>query len=121
LRVRGWRNPRCRSCLRPGQAHPYSTPRAGAGAGAPVRSEQRTEGAELEPARVQLARVFLRRHEAADVGSPIRDPTQPGVDGDRNMRAQRLPGGIDVARPEEGAVTLHARVPVAVERERPLI
>ena len=37
------------------------------------------------------------------------------------MRAQRLPGGIDVARPEEGAVTLHARVPVAVERERPLI
>ena len=58
---------------------------------AAVRAEQRAERAELEPAHVQLARVLRGRDEAADVGAPERDAREAGVDGDRHVRAQRLP------------------------------
>src|SRR5262245_718431 len=37
------------------------------------------------------------------------------------MRSQCLPGGIYVARPEEGAVALHAGIAVAVQGEWPFV
>ena len=88
---------------------------------ASVRAERRTERAELEPAHVQLAGVLGRRHEAADVGAPERNARQAGVDGDGHVRLERLPRRVDVARPEERAVALHAGVAVAMQRERPLV
>ena len=42
-----------------------------------VRSEQRTERAELEPPHIQLSRELRRRHEAADVGAPRGMPVSP--------------------------------------------
>ncbi len=89
--------------------------------GAAVRAERRAERAELEPAHVQLAGVFRRRHEAADVGAPERNAREARVDRDRHVRLQRLPRRVDVARPEERAVALHAGVAVAMQRERPLV
>ena len=44
-------------------------------------------------------------------------PVSAGVDGDWNVRLQRLPGGVDIAGPEERGVALHAGVTVAMERE----
>ena len=79
---------------------------------ASVRAEQRTERAELEPPHVQLAGVLRRRHEAADVGAPVRNARQPGVDRDRHVRLQRFPRRVDVARPEKRAVALHAGEPL---------
>ena len=87
----------------------------------PVRAKERTECAELKPAGVQLAGVFRGRHEAADVRAPVRDAGQRRVHGDGHVRLQRLPGRIDVARPEERGVTLHPGVAVAVKREDTLV
>ena len=89
--------------------------------GSAVRTKRRTEGAELKPPEVQLARVFGCRHEAADVGSPVRNPRQAGVDRDRHVRFQRLPRRVHVAGPEKRAIALHAGVAVAMERERALV
>ena len=89
--------------------------------GPAVRTEQRTERAELEPADVQLAGVFGSRDEAADVGAPVRNAREACVDRDRHVRLQRLPRRVDVTRPQERAVALHAGVAVAVQRERPLV
>src|SRR4029453_9020676 len=88
---------------------------------APVRSERRTERAELEPAHVELAGVVRRRHEAADVGSPERNAGETRVDRNRHVRLQRLPRRIDIAGPQERTVALHARRSVAMQRERPLV
>src|SRR5215510_5726899 len=89
--------------------------------GSSVRAKQRTECSELKPSHVQLSRVFLRRDKPADVGAPVRDATQPGVDRNGNVSVQRLPSAVHVARPEERGVALHARVSVAMQREWPLI
>src|SRR5215831_19816054 len=43
----------------------------------PVRAKQRTESPELKPAHMQLAGVFLRGNEAADVRAPVRYSCQP--------------------------------------------
>ncbi len=86
-----------------------------------MRPEQRAERAELEPAHEQLRRKFLRRHESAYVGAPIRDSAQTRVDRHRDVRAQSFPRGIHVARPQKRRVPLHARVSIAMQRERPLI
>ena len=67
------------------------SPRQSQVPGAAVRAKQRAEGAELEPAHVQLARELRRRHEAADVRAPIRNPAEPGVDPDWHVRSQRFP------------------------------
>src|SRR2546426_3522431 len=62
-----------------------------------VRSEQRTERAELKPSHVQLSGVFFCRNKPADVGPPVRNPTQSSIDGDGDVSAQRLPRAVDVA------------------------
>src|SRR5262249_50888143 len=67
------------------------------------------------PSYVQLARVFFGGHEAANIGSPVRDAAQPGVDCNRDVRPERLPGAEHIARPEKGRVPLHTRVTVAVQ------
>src|SRR5215211_890996 len=88
---------------------------------AAVRAEGRTEGTELEPSHMQLTRVFRRRHESADIRAPERDPRERGIDRDGNVRLQRLPRGVHVTRPEEGAIALHPHVSVTVEREGTLV
>ena len=59
-----------------------------------VRPCERNSGQnarELEPAHVELAGELLRRDEAADVGAPVRNAAEAGVDRDRHVRLQRLP------------------------------
>ncbi len=73
---------------------------------ATVSAEARAERAELEPARVQLAGVFVRRIEAADVASPVRKAGEPAVDRHWHVCLERLPRAARVARPYESAVAL---------------
>src|SRR5206468_11834994 len=88
---------------------------------AAVRAEQRAERAELKPPHVELAGELLRRHEAADVGSPEWNAAQAGVHGNGDMRLQCFPRRVDIARPEKGGVALHAGITVAMERERAFV
>ena len=81
-----------------------------------MRAEQRIEGGELEPAHIQLARVILSGHEAADIASPIRDAAEARVDGDRNVRLQSLPSRLHIAGPQEGSESLHTGVAVSMQR-----
>ena len=102
--------------FRDSRARRCSSPRAGAASSPAVRAEQRAERAELEPAHVQLARKFLRGNEAADVGAPVGNAGQAGVDPDGTCVFSVSQRGMDIARPEERRVPLHARVAVAVQR-----
>src|SRR4029079_15407234 len=83
--------------------------------------EQRTERHELEPAHVEVAEELGGRHEAADVGSPVWNAAEAGVDRNRDVRLQRLPRGVHVTRPQERAVARHPRVSVAMQRIRTLV
>src|SRR6185369_3478682 len=68
--------------------------------------------AELEPADDQLAerrRVDVALGEPADVGGPPRDAGQADVQPGRDLPAQVLEGGVDVAGPDQRAVALAAR------------
>ena len=86
-----------------------------------VSAERRTERAELEPSDVQFARVFGRRYESADVGTPIGNARQAGIDRNRDVGPKDFPAGADIARPEECGETLHAGVAVAMQGNRPLV
>ena len=83
-----------------------------------VRPKERTERAELEPAREQLAGELRGRDEAADVGAPERNAGESRVDRDGHVHLERLPRRLHVAGPQERAVPLHARRAVAVQGER---
>src|SRR5262249_11360379 len=89
--------------------------------GSTVRPEERAEGAKLEPPHVQLTCIFPGRDKAANVRAPVCNATQPRVDRDSYMRSQRLPGGIHIARPQEGGIALHTGMPVAMQRIWPFI
>src|SRR5258708_30608787 len=80
-----------------------------------MRAGQRTERGELEPADVQFAGKLAGRDEAADVGAPIRNPAQSGIDRDWHMRLERSPRRLYVARPQERRIPLHTCVSVAVK------
>src|ERR1700687_2869190 len=80
-----------------------------------MRSEQRIECGKLEPADIQLARVFLRRNEATNVRAPKGYAAEPRIDANGNVRFQRLPSRLDVARPQERREPLHARATIPVE------
>src|SRR3990172_4067365 len=88
---------------------------------AAVCAEGWTERAELEPANVQLARVFFGRNESADIASPIRKSRKAAVDRNRHVCGERLPPAPRVARPDVATVTLNAGRGIAVQRERPLV
>ena len=93
-----------------------------------VAAEQRGEGAELEPAQVELApfgklrRVFLREpileREAADVVRPVGDARDRQVGARADLVAQVVPACGDVARPQRRRGALHAAEAAAGEDER---
>src|SRR5215471_21869208 len=88
---------------------------------AAMAAKERAEGAELKPAQVKLRCEFLCGDETADVCPPVRDAGQRGIDGDGNVDLESVPRGVDIARPEERGVALHASVAVTVERIRALV
>src|SRR5262249_60224867 len=53
--------------------------------------------------------------EATDIGAPIRDAAQSGIDRDGDMRPERFPCRIDIARPQKRAIALHPRASVAMK------
>src|SRR5690348_15520008 len=87
----------------------------------PVGAKERIERAELEPANVQLAGVVARWNEPADVRPPIGQARETRVDRYGDVRLERLPTRLHVARPDEPAVPLYAGRRVAMERIRPLV
>src|SRR2546421_2159000 len=97
------------------------TPRQAQMPRSPMRSKEGAESAELKPAHMQLAGVLLRRHEAADVCAPVRYSRQRGINRNRNMSLQRLPGRVHISGPKERSITLHAGLAVAMQRERPFL
>src|SRR2546427_545987 len=86
-----------------------------------MRAEQRVKSGELKPAHVQLAGVILGGDETANVGTPKRDAAQAGIYCDGYVRLQSLPSGLDVARPQERGVSLHASVSIAVQSVNTLV
>ena len=68
---------------------------------AAVTAEQRAESSELKPAKIKFRGKFFCRHKPADVGPPIRNPTQAGVDANWDLGLQRLPRREDITRPQE--------------------
>ena len=86
-----------------------------------VRAKDRAEGAELEPARVQLTGLRHRMKEAAHVGPPVRHARQPGAQSERDLRLQRRKVVVHVARPARGAEPLHPGGARAAEQEHAVI
>ena len=86
-----------------------------------VRAEDRAEGAQLEPARVELARLRHRMEEAADVRAPVRNPGQTGVEPQRDLGLEGREVVVDVARPARRPVALHSRRAGPAEQEHPLV
>src|SRR5579863_5200451 len=62
------------------------SPRQAQFPGTAVRSEQSAECPELEPSQVEFGRELLRRHESANVRTPIRNAGERSVDCDRHLR-----------------------------------
>src|SRR3982751_6898544 len=69
-------------------------------------AEERAEGAELEPAGVELRRQS-GREETADVGAPVGHAGHRRVQAQRHLRLEGGEGRVDVSRPGGGAVALH--------------
>src|SRR5262249_51099680 len=86
-----------------------------------VGAEDWAERAELEPARVELARLGHRVEEPADVGAPVRYAREPRVQAERDLRVQRREVVVDVARPRDGAEALHPGRARAAHQQHPLI
>src|SRR5215472_13632305 len=86
-----------------------------------MRAKQRAKCAELEPTHVELAGKFLGRNKTSRIGTPEWNSAKASVDADGNVGAQSFPRGVDIAGPEEGRVTLHARIAIAMQRVRPLV
>ena len=75
----------------------------------------RHEDAPLHPAHLQFLQGDIVRtaliepvEEAADVGVPVRDAADRVVQAGRNLRAEHVPAGLDVAAPAERGVALDA-------------
>src|SRR5438552_188859 len=92
------------------------TPRQAQMPCSPMRPKEGTERAELEPADMQLAGVFLCGNEATDVSAPVRYSRQRGVNRHRNMSLQRLPGRVHISGPKERRITLHAGLAITMQR-----
>lgn len=84
-----------------------------------MRTEQRAERAELEPAHVQLAGQLPSGDESASVSAPIGQTAQAGIDAHRDLEPQRFPSAVDVTGPDKRSVSLDSGGAVAVQRERP--
>ena len=80
----------------------------------PVGAEQGAQGAELEPPRVQLGGQ-PGGEEAPDVGAPVGDAGEGGVEPQGHLRLEGGEGGVDVPRPGGGAVALHPCTPGAAQ------
>src|SRR6185437_14000055 len=85
--------------------------------GAAVRTEQRTEGAELKPPYVELRRQLVRRNETPGIRAPPWNSAQANVDSIAHLGRERVPGGIDVSRPQP-PVALQTRIAVAMQCKR---
>src|SRR5712692_11070921 len=86
-----------------------------------VGAEDGAEGAELEPASIELARLRHRMEEAAHVGAPVRHAGQARVEPQRDLRVERLEVVVDIARPARRPESLHPRRPRAAEQEDTLV
>src|SRR5260370_14346007 len=89
--------------------------------GASMTAKESAECAKLEPAQVQLGRKFFCGNKSAYVGAPIGNASERCIDADGNLHLERLPGGVDITRPEKRRIPLHAGVPVTVESVGTLI
>ena len=94
------------------------TPRQAQLPRSPVGTERRAEGGELKPARVEFTGEFARGIEASGVAAPERREAQAVVQPDGDVRGERLPFAVDVARPNPTAVTLRTRVAGAMKTPR---
>ena len=86
--------------------------------GAAVRAKRAAERGELEPAGVELAGQLVVRVEAADVGSPVGTDAERVVDADGDLRFERLPRAVGVARPDPAAPLRDAGVAVSLKTPR---
>src|SRR5262245_39444104 len=80
-----------------------------------MRTEERIERRELEPADVEFACELARRHEAADVGAPEWRQAQRVVDADGHVGRQGGPTRLHNAGPDPAAIALHPGEAIAVE------
>src|SRR6185503_11200293 len=86
-----------------------------------VRAEDGAEGAELEPAGIELARLRNRMEEATDVGAPVRHAREAGVEPEGDLRLERGEVVADIARPARRSEPLHPRRARAAEQKDALI
>ena len=86
-----------------------------------VGAEDGAEGAQLEPAGIELARLRHRMEEAAHVRAPVRHARQAGIEPERDLRVERGEVVVDVARPARRAESLHPRRPRAAQQEDALV
>ena len=86
-----------------------------------VRAEDRAKGAELEPARVELAGGRHGVKEPAHVSAPVRHPGHAGVEPQGDLGFQRPEVVVDVTGPGRRAEALHAGGARAAEQEHPLL
>src|SRR4051794_19605372 len=75
---------------------------------ASVRAKQRSKGRELKPTGEQLTGVLVGRHEATDVGAPVRNTGKPCIDCNGNVRCQRFPTRLNIPGPQKSRKALHS-------------
>ena len=63
----------------------------------------------------------MRGNKSPDVGTPVRNAAERGVEGNGNVSLQRFPCGIHIPRPQKRGIPLHPGVTVAMQRIRTLI
>src|SRR2546423_1698827 len=82
---------------------------------ASMRAKERAKRAELEPAQLYLGRNFFCGNEPAYVRAPIGNAGQRCIDTNGNLDLKRLPGRVDITRPEKRGIALHAGVSITME------
>src|SRR5678816_1350361 len=86
-----------------------------------VRAEDGAEGAKLEPARIELARLRNRMEEATHIRAPVRHTRESGVEPEGDLRLERGKVVVDIARPARRSEPLHSRRARAAKQKDALI
>src|ERR1700733_16269802 len=70
-----------------------------------------------------MSGMMLRRKilPATDIVPPVSNPGSRRIEPGRNLSPQRIPGGIDIRRPEDRAVVLGAGIRIPREDQCPMI
>ena len=93
---------------------------------AAMRTEVRLEGSIFEPAGVQLRVVIVAAHVIAcirwvqqrRVSGMISNAGSRYIEPGGNLAAERIPGGKNIRRPEDGPIVLRAEIGIARQDER---